>query len=79
MSVMELQGRARRVPPAGDPLQALRFRSWLEYRDGLDLDPETGGATVNTMEGRKTAYPGAWIIRDQTGALHITRPEAGSL
>ena len=79
MSVMELQGRARRVPVAGDPEQALRFRAWLAWGDGLALDPETGAATVNTPEGRKTALPGAWIIRDQTGALHITRPEVGAL
>lgn len=74
MSVTDIQGHARQVPPAGDEVEWTRFRAWLSHLIPADQDEASGRATISPP-GHEVieAAPGDWIIRSGAGVYYVTR------
>ena len=77
MSVTDIQGYARQVPPAGDEVEWTRFRAWLSHLVPADQDAATGRATISPHgHAVLVADPGDWIVRSQAGLYYVTREAA---
>lgn len=77
MAVVDIQGHARQVPPAGDEVEWTRFRAWLSHLVPADQEAATGRATITPHACPVlVANPGDWIIRSQAGVYYVTREAA---
>ncbi len=54
--------------------EVMAFTKGMGTRE-VGVDPESGGFTINTLEGTMLASPGDWVIKGVKGEFYPCKPD----